>query len=144
MAWTLTRTILLPIALGLIVRAWFAKSADRLGPVLIKAGNVGLLVVVLFSLVALYPALLNMDAWSYLVMAAVCATALSIGHVLGPRDRHERTALAVECAVRHPMLAITIATMNFSPQKALPVLIPCVITFIAVAMVYMFWRGRGE
>ena len=144
MAWTLARTILLPLGLGLIVRTWFVKSADRLGPVLAKAGHVGLLTVVLFSLVTLYPALLNMDPWSYLVMAAVCATALFIGHVLGPRDPHEKTALAVECAVRHPTLAITIATMNFSPQKALPVLIPCVITFVAVAMVYMFWRRRGE
>lgn len=143
MAWTLARTILLPIGLGLIVRARFAESADRLGPVLGKAGHVGLLAVVLLAVVALYPALLNMDAWSYLVMVAVCATALSIGHVLGPRDPHEKTALAVECAVRHPVLALAIGSMNFSPQKALPVLVPCVLTFIAVAMVYMILRRKG-
>ena len=48
-----------------------------------------------------------------------------------------------QCGVRHPVLAITIAGANFTPQKALPVLVPCVITFIVVAMVYLFWRGRG-
>jgi len=143
MAWTLARTILLPIVLGLIVRARFAKAADRLRPVLGKAGSLGLLAVVLLAVVALYPALLNMDAWSYLVMAAASAAALSIGHLLGPHDPHEKTALAVECAVRHPVLALAIGSMNFSPQKALPVLVPCVITFIGVAMVYMFWRGRS-
>ena len=53
---------------------------------------------------------------------------------------HEKTALAVECAVRHPALAITIGAMNFSLQRTLPVLVPCLVTFIAVAMVYMFLR----
>jgi len=37
-------------------------------------------------------------------------------------------------------LAITIAASNFTPQKALPVLVPCVLVFIAVAMVYLLWR----
>ena len=68
--------------------------------------------------------------------------ALAIGHLLGPNDPHEKTTLAVECGVRHPVLALTIAAANFSPQKALPVLVPCVLAFIVVAMVYLFWRGR--
>jgi len=69
--------------------------------------------------------------------------ALAIGHVLGPRDPDEKTALAVECGVRHPALAITIAATNFSPERALPVVVPCVLTFVAIAMVYMFVRRRG-
>jgi hypothetical protein len=40
-------------------------------------------------------------------------------------------------------LAITIAASNFSPEKALPVLVPCVLVFIVVAMVYLLWRKRG-
>ena len=100
--------------------------------------------MVLSSLVAFYPALLSMDLWNYVVIAAVSTAALAIGHVLGPADPHEKTALAVECAVRHPALAITIGAMNFTLQRTLPVLVPCVVTFIAVAMVYMFLRKSGE
>jgi hypothetical protein len=44
--------------------------------------------------------------------------------------------------VRHPALAISIGALNFGPQKALPVLFPCVITFVAIAMLYMAVRGR--
>jgi BASS family bile acid:Na+ symporter len=143
MAWILSRTILLPIGLGLAVRAFFPAFADRLGPVLARIGSAGLVVVVLFALIALYPALLKVDLRSYLFIALVSATALAIGHLLGPHDSHEKTALAVECAVRHPLLAISIAAANFSPQKVLPVLVPCVITFIVVAMVYLFFRGRS-
>jgi BASS family bile acid:Na+ symporter len=143
MAWILARTILIPIGLGMAVRAFLPAFADRAGPVLAKAGMVGLVVVVLFALAAQYPALLKMDLWSYLVIAVVSAATLAIGHLLGPDNPHERTTLAVECGVRHPVLAITIASANFSPQKALPVLVPCVITFIAIAMIYLAVRGRS-
>ncbi len=143
MAMILGRTILIPIALGLAVRSLFPKFADIFGPKLDKAGTIGLLVVVLFALVALFRALIRMDPWSYLVMVAVCAAALAIGHGLGSSHPHERTILAVESGVRHPALALTIASLNFTPQRALPVLVPCVLVFIAVAMVYLLWRRRS-
>jgi BASS family bile acid:Na+ symporter len=140
--WVLARTILIPIGLGLIVRGFFPSFADRFGPVLGKAAGIGLLVVVLFVLASSYSTLLNMDLWSYLVIAACSVAALAIGHLLGPPDPHEKTALAVECGVRHPMVAITIAVANFSPQKALPVLIPCILAFMAIATVYLSLRAR--
>jgi len=142
MAMILGRTILIPVGLGLAVRSFFPQFADTVGPKLDKAGAIGLLVVVLFALVALLPALLKMDPWSYLVIVAVCAAALAIGHGIGSSQPRERTILAVESGVRHPVLAITIAASNFTPQKALPVLVPCVLVFIAVAMVYLLWRKR--
>lgn len=144
MAMILARTILVPIGLGVAARSYFPNFSDRVGPKLDKAGAIGLLIVVLFALVALFPALLKMDLWSYLVMVAVCAVALAIGHGLGPRNSRDRTVLAVESGVRHPVLAITIAASNFTPQKALPVLVPCVLVFIAVAMVYLLWQKKGR
>ena len=143
MAWILGRTILIPIVVGLAIRAAFPRFADRGGPILAKVGTAGLLAVLLFAAAAFFPALLAMDAWSYAVIAAVGAAALAIGHALGPPDPREKTILAVECGVRHPALALTIAAANFTPEKALPVLIPCVIAFIVVAMVYLSWRGRS-
>jgi predicted Na+-dependent transporter len=143
MAWTLGTTILVPAGLGLLVRALFAETADRLAPALGKAGNIGVLVALVIMLAALYPVLLNTAPWSYLVIATVSVTALAIGHVLGPRDPAEKTALAVECGVRHPALALSIGAMNFGSDRALRVLLPCVLTFIAVAMIYMSWRGRA-
>jgi BASS family bile acid:Na+ symporter len=142
MTWILSRTILIPMGLGVAVRGIFPRFADRRAPVLGKAGTVGLAGVVLFALAASYPSLLKMDVWSYVVIVAVSAVAVAIGHLTGPRDRHEKTITAVECGVRHPVLAITIGAANFTPQKALPMLVPCGQTFMTVAMVYLFWRGR--
>jgi BASS family bile acid:Na+ symporter len=139
----LGKTILLPIGVGLLGRALFPAWADRLGPQLGKAGSVGLLVVVVALLGALFPALVNMDAWSYAVIAAVIVAALAIGHLLGPRNDAERTILAVECAVRHPGLAISIGATNFTPAQALPVLLPCAVLSVVIGTAYLFWRGRS-
>jgi bile acid:Na+ symporter, BASS family len=143
MAMILGRTILIPICLGMAVRSLFPTFADMNGPRLDKAGAIGLLTVLLFAAAKFFPWLLEMDSRSYLVMGIVSAMALSIGHLLGPRDPHERTTLAVESGVRHPVLAITIAASNFSPEKALPVLVPCVLVFIVIALVYLLLRKRG-
>jgi BASS family bile acid:Na+ symporter len=139
----LANTILLPVGLGLAVRALFPAWADAFGSLLGKVGTIGLLVVVIAIVAAMYPALLNMDARSYGVIAAVSVAALLIGHLLGPPNAAEKTVLAAECAVRHPGLAVTIAATNFTPERALPVLVPCVLTFIAIATVYLIFRGRS-
>jgi BASS family bile acid:Na+ symporter len=143
MVWILARTILIPITLGLVVRALFPQAAERLATIAGKVGTIGLGIVVLIALVALFPALLKMDPWSYLVIALISVAALAIGHFSGPRDPHLRTIVAIECGVRHPALALTIAAANFTPQKALPVLVPCVFTFILLATIYLFLRGRS-
>ena len=142
MAMILGRTILIPIGLGLAVRAFFPRLAGIAGPKLDQAGGIGLLLVVGFALVSFFPALLKMAPWSYLVIVAVSAVALTIGHWAGSRDPHERTTLAVESGVRHPVLALAIGASNFTPERALPVPVPCVLVFIAVAMVYLAWRRR--
>lgn len=133
MIWILAKTILLPVGLGLAVRALFPAAADRFAAGLGKAGTAGLGLVVLFALTALYPALLNMDTWSYLVIVLVSAAALAIGHWFGADEPEEKTIVAVECGVRHPVLALTIGIANFSRQEALPILVPCILTFIVMA-----------
>lgn len=140
MIWILARTILLPIGLGLAARAAYPSLADRLGPGLAKAGEAATAVLLLLLIAAFYPVLLNMDRWSYLVIVAVSVVALAIGHLAGPADPHERTALAVECGSRHPVLAMAIGGANFGADRALPILVPCILTSSAVAFLYLAWR----
>ena len=140
----LAKTILLPLGLGLAARAMLPAWADRLAPMLGKIGSVGLLLVVIAIASVLYTALLAMDGWSYVVIAVVAVAALAIGHVMiGSQYGDKRTVLAVECAVRHPGLAIAIGTTNFTAQETLPVLVPCIVTFMVIANVYLFVRSRN-
>jgi len=135
-------TILLPVCLGILIRSFFPKVADTIGPPLAKVGGVVLLILVLFVVAMTYGLLMKMDLWSYFVMAIVVTVSIAIGHWLGPRDAEEQTTLAIESAARHPGLAMTIAALNFSPQKTLPVLVPYMVVFIVVTTVYLLWRKR--
>jgi len=140
MAVILGRTILGPIVLGLIVRAVSVKFADAAGPKSDKVGGIGVVLAVVLLLILAGRWLADMDGWSYLVITIVAVVGLAIGHYAGTPDPHERTTLAVESGVRHPALAISIAAENFTPQKALPVLVPCVLVFVAVATIYLVLR----
>ncbi len=142
MAWILARTIVIPLVVGMAVRSVFPAFANRRGRAFGMAGTVALVLVVLAATVALFPMLLKMDVKSYMIMAAVGASAMAIGHLLGPPDPGEKTTLAVECGVRHPVLALTIGATNFGLERALPALLPSVLTFILVAMVYLLIRRR--
>jgi predicted Na+-dependent transporter len=140
----LAKTILLPIGVGLAVRALFPAWADRSAAPFGKIGSIGLIVVVIAIVGVLYRSLLSMDAWSYGVIAAVAVAALAIGHLMiGSQYADKRTALAVECAVRHPGLAIAIGTTNFTAQETLPVLVPCIVTLMVIANGYLFlWAPK--
>jgi BASS family bile acid:Na+ symporter len=141
--WTVAKSMLIPIGLGLLVRASFPAWAGAWAATLDKVGGIGLLVVVVVVLAALYGVLLGMDARSYGVIAAVVVAALALGHtMIGSQHPEKKTILAIECAVRHPGLALAIGSTNFTPQQALPVLVPCIVTSIAIATAYLFWRSR--
>jgi predicted Na+-dependent transporter len=141
----LAKTILVPIGVGLAARALLPQWADSAAAMLGKVGGIGLLVVVIAIAGVLYRALLTMDAWSYLVIAAVAVSALAIGHLMiGSQYGEKRTVLAVECAVRHPGLAIAIGTTNFTAEQTLPVLVPCIVTVMVIANVYLYLRARSE
>jgi bile acid:Na+ symporter, BASS family len=134
------QTILLPVGLGLLLRRFFPKFCDAVGP---KVGKIGMLVlyflvVVMFGLQ--YKYVIKMDLWSYGVMALVVVLSMAIGHFLGPRNPEERTTLAIESAARHPGLALTIAILSVSREQALRVIIPYLIVFLVLAMAYL--QGR--
>ena len=142
LVWTLARTILIPVGLGLILRGLVPDFADKVLPIVSRVGSILLLITYVVVLAVLFPTLSHMDPWSYLVIASVAIAALLIGHLLGPSDPHERTSMAVESALRHPAIALSIAAANFTPAKALPVMGPCILTFILIGIIYMFLRGK--
>ena len=143
LVWVLSQSILLPIGLGLAVRGLAPVFAARIRPFVVRLGLTGVIAVLPLLLVAFYPSLVHTDVWSYVVIATVSVAALTIGHVFGPPSPAEKTALAIECGVRHPSLALTIGAANLGADKALPALVPCVLTFVGIATIYLLVRHRS-
>jgi BASS family bile acid:Na+ symporter len=137
---TVGQTIFLPVILGRVVRAFFPKAADKIGPALGKVAKIAVYVLALPVLVKTSELFLKMGLWSYVVIAIFIIANLAIGHVLGSRDAQERTTLAMESGARNFGLAVTIGVLNFSREEALPVFIPYMILFVVISTIYLKWR----
>ena len=128
----LTKSVFLPLGLGMALRFALPKLAERMaGPIikLVSALLLGAAAVILalhYTLVAaqLSPAIL-------IVIAVIVLAGLAVGHVLGGQDRATRGALALTAASRHIGFAIAAATA-ISPQHT-----P---TIVGTAIVYFLVR----
>jgi len=126
-------TILAPLAAGLLLRAvaprWAAPTAilaSRLGTVVLAAGSIAVLV-------ASWPALRSLILGGALfAMLALAAIAIGVGHWLGGPDPSDRSTLAIAAAMRHPGVAIAVATANV-PEE--PRLTAAILLYVLVAVI---------
>ena len=137
------QTMLVPVALGVLFRHFLPVAANRIVPLLGKLATIALYAMLIPVLVKTFALVLEMDVWSYLVMASFMITNLVLGHLLGPADAQQRTILAMESGGRNFGLALTIAALNFSQDRALAVLIPYVLLFVVISKSYLKWSERG-
>lgn len=137
-------TILAPLLAGLVVRqlvpevaAHAAPWVSRVGTILLVAG----LVPILMKVAPAIPSLVGNG--SVLAIAFVIVVAIAIGHVLGGPDPDERTTLAVASAMRHPGIALAIATQNFpqEPRGPAAILVYLLLAIVATTL-YGAWRKR--
>ena len=138
------RTILLPLAAGLLIRRFF-PAAEKASPHVIALAGLLLVVGAVMLLYVLWPATRQLlGNGTALMMAVVAALGLLIGHVLGGPDPGNRTTLALATCSRHPAVAFTIASATeAAPAKPLlaAILLYVVISAI-VSIPYGKWRAR--
>ena len=112
------KSVLLPLVLGLAVAHFFPAIAGRLAPVLSRVGNVLLVAGLLPLFISVWPAVrILVDNGTLVAIAAVVVTAIATGHLIGGPDPHDRTALGIFSAMRHPGVALSIAATNFPDNR---------------------------
>jgi bile acid:Na+ symporter, BASS family len=138
------KTVLLPLALGIVVHRFGPARAERLAKPISQVGSVGLLVCGGSILITVAPGILALvDGGAIAAIAAFVLAGFAVGHWLGGPEAENRTALAFATASRHPGIAIAMAHANFPKQKLAMagVLLYLVINTI-VTMLYNAWTRR--
>lgn len=128
----LTKTVFLPLCLGMVLRSALPDLSKTVTETTIKVvsalllGSAVLILALHHKVIAaqLTPAIL-------LVIATIVLTGLAVGHVLGGQDRATRGALALTAASRHIGFAIAAATA-IAPQDT-----PAI---VGTAIVYFLMR----
>jgi bile acid:Na+ symporter, BASS family len=138
--------VLAPLAAGILVRRWLPEFSRRIArPVSLI--SMGLL------LAALIPVLFTTGKamWSLLgkgtlaAFAAFIVAGLAAGHLLGGPAYKDRSVLALATAMRHPGMAIAIATATFPQQKlAAPAVLLYLMAGLLLTSLYLVWLRKRQ
>ena len=139
----LGKAFLLPLALGMALRAIFPRLGVRLSERLIAGAGVVLGVCALL-LLATHAELLTSIRWQGMAtLVTLLLLALAIGHALGGPSPDDRTALAVACATRHLGIALLVAA-SFPGPRTTVVVAAYVLASAAVTLPYLKWRRKAS
>jgi BASS family bile acid:Na+ symporter len=138
-------TVLIPFALGLIIRRLIPNFALRASPLVSKAGILLLVVAVVPVLITMWPAMVSLIGdGTLVVIVAFVAVGLGVGHLLGGADPDDRTVLALATATRHPGVALVICAGIFPAAEKL--VAPALMLYLLVGAIasapYVRWRKR--
>jgi bile acid:Na+ symporter, BASS family len=137
-------TALLPLLLGMGIRALWPAVADRLHSIVGHVGTVVLIAAFIPILIGEWPSMRELIG-DGTVIAFVAATVLwlLVGHTLGGPRLEDRSALALATASRHPAVAMAVASASFPNQKLAPAAV--LLAFLMSTLVsapYMAWRKK--
>jgi len=139
-------TVLLPLLAGLTLRHFAPHWAERLAPWVSRLGTVLLIAGALPVLIAAEPAMAALVGnGAVLAIAVLVACAIAAGHVLGGPGEDERATLAFASAMRHPGVALAVATVNApeAPQLGAAVLL-YVLLAVVLTTVYGSFARRNR
>jgi len=127
---------LIPLAIGLGIRAGIPELADNLARTVIRIGNGLLLALVVVILIKGIDAMLDAGILPILAITLIATVTLGIGHFLGGPDPDTRATLAIANATRNVGLAMVVTVLNFTKAAILPTVIIYALISALAAVVY--------
>ncbi len=136
------KSILLPFAAGMGIRALATTLAERIGDPLMKAGGLALVGCLVVVVVGGWRLFVEAGLDAILAFAILTGAALLAGHALGGPRPEQRTVLAVSCASRHVGLALLVAAHVRGPG-ALTLVAGYLLAAALVSVPYLMWQRRA-
>lgn len=138
----------LPLSVGLLLRHWFPKVADRWAAPLQKAAVLVILMVVGVIVVKMFPMLLAFAGENLVAIAGMglmTAIALAIGYALGGNGVQERTTTALVTSMRNPGLALLFAITHGREIPGVTLaIVAYLLTTILTSVPFLRWSKAGR
>jgi len=130
-AQSLVVLMLIPLAVGLFIKARYEESAEKIRPTFASASNLAILVLIVLGVVLNFDSMIALVGSKGLLAAAVfVAAALIIGYLLGGSDRSIKSVMALGTAQRNISAALVVAAQNFDADVITYLLVFSVIGFV--------------
>jgi BASS family bile acid:Na+ symporter len=143
MAMVLLVTVVAPLAIGMGINRFQPGPAPRLADLADRAGGLLLLLGVVVLLIVEGRAIIGaFGQFTLVAVLAVIAFGLLAGHLLGGPDPGNRGALASATVLRHPAVALLLASAAFPEHEATVTgaVLLYLLTALLLAIPYERWR----
>ena len=129
-------TMLLPLVIALIIRAYWEKIAKSMQKIFAKLTNIAMLLLII-SLVILHTNnLIDMLGYPLLAILALLIGAMFIGYYLGGKERSIRIVSALGAGQRNISAALLVGTQNFDNPDITIMLVAISIFGLFIMMPY--------
>ena len=117
--WNIARPLILlmliPLSIGLFIKARYAEIAGALHPYMARASTIALILLIAAGLLAHLNAVLRVfSSGGIIALLLFLALAFVFGYLLGGKDASIRSVLGLGTAQRNMSAALVIATANFA------------------------------
>jgi len=125
--------MLIPLAIGLFIKARYEDAAEKIRPTFASASNIAILVLIVLGVVLNFESMIALIGSKGLLAAALFIVgALIAGYLLGGKDRSIKSVMALGTGQRNISAALVVAAQNFDSDVITFVLVFAVIGFIVL------------
>jgi BASS family bile acid:Na+ symporter len=139
-AMPLLLSMLLPLGLGLLARAWLPDAAQRLRPLMGGSGTIALVALVVLTFIVNFQEIVGLfGSGAILASAILVAGAFAIGYLLGRPDPGDRGVLGLGTGQRNIAAATVVAAQSIGNPDTLAMVVAS--SMVAMAILFpMAWR----
>jgi BASS family bile acid:Na+ symporter len=123
--------MLIPLGIGLFIKARYEDAAEKIRPTFASASNIAILVLIVLGVVLNFESMIALIGSKGLLAAALfIGGALIAGYLLGGKDRSIKSVMALGTGQRNISAALVVAAQNFDSDVITFVLVFSIIGFI--------------
>jgi BASS family bile acid:Na+ symporter len=123
--------MLIPLAVGLFVKARYDETAAKLQPTFGQASNIAILVLLVLGIVLNFSDMIALvGSWGILAGIIFLVIALAAGYFMGGSDPSTRSVMGLGTAQRNISAALVVAAQNFDANVITYIMVFSVIGFI--------------
>jgi BASS family bile acid:Na+ symporter len=136
-------SVLVPLTVGMVVRALAPAFADRVAGFVGRVAMVLLLVASIVLIATVWRSIWDATGrGGILAIVILVAAGLAVGHQFGGPERKESVVLGLSTACRHPAIAFAIASANYPEQRFGGAIILYLLVSTLVCVPYVKWNRQ--
>lgn len=144
MAGAVLTGVLIPLALGILVRRFAPGFASRAAPWMYKLSMLLIVIAFVPILIKVWGPMMHLIGnGTVAVMAAMTLICIASGHMLGGPELVNRATLAVTASVRHPGIAMALASANMADPRVTAAILLFMVTGMIASVPYTMWIKRS-